>query len=162
MTLPSQCSNYILDTDATRLVSYGNGSVCDQTVYSTALWVRFGGSATMMVTSPPAVHRCGTYATGWLTGTLPSTAGLTVVGVVCFAWTTTICDFHSQISITNCSGFYVYLLVAPSNCPLRYCTQWTRHALISRIFQINIHFMPWQTWHWKTVYLSFWNLFRQL
>ena len=76
-----------------------------------------------MATSAPEIYRCATYATGWYTGILPSTAGETVTGVVCFSWTSTICDFHNTVSVTNCNGFYVYLLVSPSNCPLRYCTE---------------------------------------
>jgi hypothetical protein len=89
----------------------------------TVIWVRYGGTASGLATSPPQIYRCSTSATGWYTGSLPSTAGTTVTGVVCFTWTSTICDFHSTISVTNCNGFYVYLVVAPSNCPLRYCTQ---------------------------------------
>jgi hypothetical protein len=124
VSLPNQCANYTLDTDTTRLTTYSVvTSGCDVTLYSTSTWVRFGGSATQMVTRPPSIYRCATYAAGWYTGTLPSTAGLTVTGVACFTWTSTICDFHSTISITNCNGFYVYLMISPSQCPLRHCTE---------------------------------------
>jgi hypothetical protein len=125
VSIPSQCSNYTIDTDVTRLATYSvvNGAGCDVSLYSTSIWVRFNGSATRMASSPPAFYRCSTSATGWFTGTLPSTAGTTVTGVACFTWTSSICDFHSTISVTNCNGFYIYLMVAPSQCSLRYCTE---------------------------------------
>ena len=85
-------------------------------------WVRFGGNATRMATSAPAAYRCATSATGWYAGALPSTVGATVVAVACFAYTSSICDYHTTIMATNCSGFYVYLLVAPA-CSLRYCSE---------------------------------------
>lgn len=122
--MPPQCSNYTLDTDSTRSTTYSIGTTgCDVTLYSTATWVRFGGPATQMASSAPPIYRCATSATGWYTGTLPTPVGSTSTGVVCFSWTSSICDFHSTISVTYCNGFYVYLLVAPSQCALRYCTQ---------------------------------------
>ena len=89
----------------------------------TAIWVRYGGTATRLATSAPLVYRCATSAPGWYTGTLPSTVGSVVTGVVCFSWTSSICDFHSTISVANCNGFYIYLVVSPSQCSLRYCTE---------------------------------------
>jgi hypothetical protein len=122
--LPNQCYNYTLDTDATRLTSYSVGTTgCDVTLYATPIWVRYGGTATRLATSAPAIDRCATSATGWYTGTLPSTVGSVVTGVVCYSWTSTTCDFHSTISVTNCNGFYIYLVVSPSQCALRYCTE---------------------------------------
>lgn len=87
------------------------------------IWVRFGGSATQMASSAPPIYRCATSATGWYTGTLPSSVGSIVTGVVCFSWTSSIYDWHSIVSVTNCNGFYIYLLVSPPQCALRYCTE---------------------------------------
>ncbi|CAF4533627.1 unnamed protein product, partial [Rotaria magnacalcarata] len=72
----SQCSNYTLDTDASRLATYSaTTSSCDSTVYATPLWVRFtGGGATTLATSATLSYRCGTYYTGWLVSSLPSTS----------------------------------------------------------------------------------------
>ena len=58
--LPSQCSNYTLDTDATRLTSYSVvvGGGCDVSLYATPIWVRYGGTATRLATSAPAIYRC--------------------------------------------------------------------------------------------------------
>jgi hypothetical protein len=125
VSLPSQCSNYTLDTDSSRLSTYSVvvGSGCDVTLYATPIWVRFGGTATRMATTPPQVYRCATSATGWYTGTLPSTVGVIVTGVVCYTWTSSICDFHNTVSVINCNGFYIYLLDSPSQCSLRYCSE---------------------------------------
>ncbi|CAF3320480.1 unnamed protein product [Rotaria socialis] len=123
--LPNQCSNYTLDTDATRLSTYTIGSSgCDVTTYATPLWVRFtGGGATQLATTTPQTYRCATSATGWLVSALPSTVGSVVTGLVCFNWSSNICYWSSTISVANCNTFYIFLLVSPSQCSLRYCTQ---------------------------------------
>ncbi|CAF2075844.1 unnamed protein product [Rotaria magnacalcarata] len=122
----SQCSNYTLDTDASRLATYSaTTSSCDSTVYATPLWVRFtGGGATTLATSATLSYRCGTYYTGWLVSSLPSTSGTTTTAVVCFSWSTSICSWTTTISVTNCNAFYVFLLASPPvGCNSRYCTQ---------------------------------------
>ncbi|CAF1524902.1 unnamed protein product [Rotaria magnacalcarata] len=122
----SQCSNYTLDTDASRLATYSaTTSSCDSTVFSTALWVRFtGGGATRLATSATLSNRCGTYYTGWLVSPLPSTSGTTVSSVVCFSWSTNICNWVTTISVTNCNAFYVFQLPSPPvGCNSRYCTE---------------------------------------
>lgn len=124
--LPTQCSSYVLNTDVTRLASYGvviTGG-CDVTLFTNATWMRFSaGGATRLASTPPQTYRCATSSTGWYTGTHPSTVGSTTTGIVCFVWSNNICNWNSVISITNCNGFYVYLLVAPSQCALRYCIE---------------------------------------
>lgn len=121
--MPPQCSNYTLDTDATRLTNNTSGGGCDNSVFSTALWVRFsGGGATRLASSAPAINRCGTSAPGWLVSGLPTSVGATTTGFVCYNWSSNICNWYNIISITNCNTFYVFLLVAPPTCSLRYCT----------------------------------------
>ncbi|CAM4984459.1 unnamed protein product [Rotaria socialis] len=113
VSLPSQCSNYTLDTDATRLLTY-----------TIVTWVRFtGGGATQLATTTPQTYRCATSATGWLVSALPSTVGSVVSGLVCFNWSSSICYWSTTISVANCNTFYIFLLVSPSQCSLRYCTQ---------------------------------------
>ncbi|CAF4229920.1 unnamed protein product, partial [Rotaria magnacalcarata] len=72
----SQCSNYTLDTDASRLTTYSATTKgCDSTVYATPLWVRYtGGRATTLATSATLSYQCETYYTGWLACSLPSTS----------------------------------------------------------------------------------------
>ncbi|CAM4984472.1 unnamed protein product [Rotaria socialis] len=122
----NQCSNYTLDTDASRLATYSATTTgCDSTVFATPLWVRFtGGGATTLATSATLSYRCGTYRTGWLVTPLSSTTETTTTAVVCFSWTTNICSWNTVISVTNCNGFYVFLLPSPPvGCYSRYCTQ---------------------------------------
>ncbi|CAM2728804.1 unnamed protein product [Rotaria socialis] len=91
VSLPSQCSNYTLDTDATRLLTY-----------TIVTWVRFtGGGATQLATTTPQTYRCATSATGWLVSALPSTVGSVVSGLVCFNWSSSICYWSTTISVAN-------------------------------------------------------------
>lgn len=120
---PSQCSSYVTITDSTRLLSSPNGTQCDQAVFSsTSTWYRFtGAGGAQIVTSAPLMNQCGTDASGWFANTMP-TAGTTVVGTVCYVWLTSNCLWSNSISVTHCGTFYVYGLIAPPTCKLRYCT----------------------------------------
>lgn len=121
--LPSQCFSYTSITDSTRHASYGSGATCDSTIFSSSQWVRFSGSAgTMLATCPIADYRCGTLASGWYSGVYPSTAGTTTNGSVCYNFLGNTCNWPNSISITNCNGYYVFYLSAPTQCSLRYCT----------------------------------------
>ena len=121
--MPPQCSNYTLDTDATRLTNNTSGGGCDSSAFSTALWVRFsGGGATRLASTAPAINRCGTSAPGWLVSGLPTSVGTTTTGIVCYSWSSNICNWYNTISMTNCNSFYIFLLVSPPTCSLRYCT----------------------------------------
>ena len=121
--LPSQCFSYATITDSTRHASYGSGSTCDNIVFSSSQWVRFSGSAgTMLANCPIADYRCGTLASGWYSGVYPSIAGATTNGGVCYNFLGNTCNWPNSISITNCNGYYVFYLSAPTQCSLRYCT----------------------------------------
>ncbi|CAF1409770.1 unnamed protein product [Adineta ricciae] len=122
--LPSQCSSYTTISDSTRLATSGSPSiVCDSTVFtSTPVWIRFvGAGGTMIVNSAPSTYRCNTHAPGWYTGSLPG-AGGTVSGTVCYNWSGNTCNWSNSIMVTNCISFYVYRLITPPVCNLRYCT----------------------------------------
>ncbi len=125
-SLPSQCSNYTMNTDGTRNAAYGNGSSCDTTIFtSSPIWVRFSGAAgTLLANCPVEAPYCSTNAPGWYSGIYPSTAGDTTNGTVCYARPTpaTTCTYSNSISVTNCNGYYVFALIAPPVCNLRYCT----------------------------------------
>ncbi|CAF3969721.1 unnamed protein product, partial [Adineta steineri] len=124
VALPAQCFSYTSITDATRLATYaGSGSVCDQSTFSTTpVWVRFSGAGgTMLVNYYPSIYRCHTDAPGWYTGSLPA-VGSTVSGTVCYYWSGYTCNWSNSVSVTNCNGYYVYALIRPPVCNLRYCT----------------------------------------
>lgn len=120
---PSQCSSYTTISDATRLTTAGGGSVCDSSVFSSSTtWVRFTApGGTQVATTPPSANQCGTQATGWFNGTMPS-SGSTVNGTACYVWGSNTCNWNNNIRVTNCGSFYVFGLILPPICNARYCT----------------------------------------
>lgn len=86
------------------------------------MWVRFSGAGgTQLATSAPGSNQCGTQATGWYSSSLP-TSGVTVNGTVCYQWSSNTCNWSNTILVTNCGAFYVFGLIMPPACNLRYCT----------------------------------------
>ncbi len=123
LALLPQCLTYTTITDGTRNAAYTSASLCDTSVFtSTPQWVRFSGAAgTQISTSVVAINMCGTQATGHYTGVMPA-VGATTTGTVCYYWSSNTCNWSNSISVTNCNGYYVYALIAPPVCNLRYCT----------------------------------------
>lgn len=121
--LPSACSSYTTISDSTRSITYSGSSGCDQSTFSSSgTWVRFTGSGgTQIPTSAPAYYRCGTSAPGWYNGAMPS-AGNTVTGTVCYYWSGNTCNWSNSVQVANCNSYYVYYVVRPPVCSLRYCT----------------------------------------
>lgn len=117
------CSAYDTISDPTRNINYGSGSDCDTVISSNpGVWTRFTGSGGVQIpTSPPNSNACGTHATGWYNGVMPS-VGSANTGTVCFNWNGDICNWSVQIQVMNCGSFYLYQLVNMGNCQLRYCT----------------------------------------
>jgi hypothetical protein len=76
----------------------------------------------MIVTYTPAMNLCNTQAPGWHSGAVFPAVGGTASGTVCYNWSGYSCLWSNSISITNCNGYYVYYLIAPPVCNLRYCT----------------------------------------
>ena len=119
----SQCSSYSTINDVTRLTTAAGSNVCDTSTFTPNItWVRFSGAGgTLLATSPPPQPQCGTQATGWYSSSLPS-EGMTINGTVCYVYNSNNCNWSNQINVTNCGGFYVFGLIAPPQCSLRYCT----------------------------------------
>ncbi|CAF0892553.1 unnamed protein product, partial [Adineta ricciae] len=136
--LSPQCYNYTLINDPTRSIYVvKNGSaVCDTNTFSSAaVWVRFVGSGGSKIpTSAIADYRCNTDAPGWYSGNMPIAVNATTNGSACFAYSGSNCSWSTTISVTNCGSYYVYELVAPPACSLRYCTDeptnWTEPTTI--------------------------------
>jgi hypothetical protein len=76
----------------------------------------------MVPNSVVAYNLCDTSATGWYSGTYPSTAGSTNTGSICYHWTSSTCQWSNSVSVTNCNGYYVFYLSPPTACNLRLCT----------------------------------------
>ncbi|CAF1543360.1 unnamed protein product [Didymodactylos carnosus] len=121
--LPAQCSSYTTITDSTRNIAYSSSSTCDTSLFSsTPTWVKFsGGAGSRIVTSASSVSVCGTDAPGWYNGAMPP-VGVSNTGTVCYNWAGNNCNWSNNVQVTNCNGFYVYALIAPPTCNLRYCT----------------------------------------
>ena len=90
---------------------------------SSAAWFRFLGIAgTILANAAPSVNSCsGTQAPGWYRDSYPI-VGATTTGTVCYNWSGNTCFLSNLISVTNCNGYYIYLLSAAPTCSLRYCT----------------------------------------
>ena len=123
IAVASQCQSYTQLTDATRRTSYATVSaVCDSGIETK--WYRFTGSAgSKMPTSCVAMQRCNTHAPGWLDGAHPNEAEGIVSRKVCYNWNNNCCIWSNMINVTNCGQYYIYELVKPPACQLRYCAE---------------------------------------
>jgi hypothetical protein len=66
--------------------------------------------------------QCNTDATGYYTGSYPSTVGGTVTGTLCYTYNSP-CQWSSSLSVTDCNGYYVYYIsLPPPYCSLGVCT----------------------------------------
>ena len=124
LVFPTQCTTYTSNSDSTRNVASGIGSMCDNSL--TAGWYRFTGAAgTRLATSDVSRDTCTTYYGGSYNGSLPSTNGSTTVGTLCLNNNGRLCYAAwsgSSIRVTNCGSYYVYYLIPITNCNARYCT----------------------------------------
>ena len=119
-----ECKHYEVLNDRERAagVHRGNTLKCDQKDLVTPKWYRFTGAAgSQMPTSCVPKHYCGTHAPGWLSDSHPTSVGQVVNGKVCFHWSGKCCNWHANIQIKKCNGFYVYKLARTPVCWLRYC-----------------------------------------
>ena len=101
----------------------GSLANCDRGALITPAWYRFSGDAGVkMADSCVQKSHCGTHAPGWFNGSLPSNVGETVVGTVCFHWSSSCCKWSVKIRVKKCNGsYYVYELQRTPVCHLRYC-----------------------------------------
>ena len=120
------CSNYYVLEGFDRNVANTDQKNlrCDQRNLSPYhdYWYRFKGAAGIrMPTFCVPTRRCGTHAPGWLNGSHPSVREGVVTRRVCYHWGSNCCNWENDIQIQNCGAFYVYRLVKPPQCYLRYC-----------------------------------------
>ena len=95
---------------------------CDKNLLPLPAWYRFTGAAGVrMPASCVPKRRCGTHAPGWLNGSHPAVREGIVTRRVCYHWNSKCCNWKNDIQIQNCGAFYVYRLVKPPVCHLRYC-----------------------------------------
>jgi len=118
-----ECNNYTVNTEADRSVLFPRGHStykCDRTLVPG--WYRFNGTAGSKMPSycvPKSM--CNTDATGWLNGVHPTLQEGVVSRTVCFHWSSKCCNWAVTIQLRNCGQFFVYNLINPGHCQLRYC-----------------------------------------
>ena len=119
LTLP-ECSNYQVLSENDRNTAYKGSVKCDNSMATR--WYRFqGGAGSQMPTKCVPINQCGTHAPGWLSAGHPTVNEGAVQRKVCFHWSSNCCRWSSNIRVRNCGGFFVYELVRPPACSLRYC-----------------------------------------
>jgi hypothetical protein len=122
------CSTYTTIDDPTRNIAQTGLLMCDDgPIFNTSSGgasIRFEGSGgTMIPTSSPGKNHCGSLATGWFNGTLPTLFGTMVNGSACFTADGFDCSLSHEISIVYYTGgFYVNFLPHVPLCSARYCT----------------------------------------
>ena len=129
-TPPDQCVDYmILDDDYRNVHTNGVGPLnCDNfdTDYVSSDWQGPGyyrimsSAGSRLPESVPGQSHCKTEAPGWLRGEHPQDMYAEKMMTVCFVY---FADCYKQVNVTvtNCSGFYVYMLPDTPFCFSRYC-----------------------------------------
>lgn len=116
------CVNYEPLSDADRAQDYWGLIRCDK--YLPKFWYRFMGDAgNKMADKCVPKQQCGTTAPGWLSGGHPTVAQGIVNRKVCFHGSSGCCQWSSNIRVRNCGAFFVYELMPPPACSLRYCVE---------------------------------------
>ena len=123
--IPAQCTSQrynVLKESSRYWKNATNTTYCDTDTIVSNQWYRFTGEAgTMMAAYCIPKSSCSTHRTGWINGTHPSAAYMTVSRTVCMHWSSKCCEKNYPVEITNCDGYYVYKLKRPTFCAERYC-----------------------------------------
>ena len=119
-TASYECHFYEILKGGDRSVDYkSNKRICDDALDFSG-WYRFMGAAgTQMSTSCAPKDRCGTRWPLWMNGEYPTEEEGRVKRRVCDVGYC--CQLQTEISVRNCSGFYVHKFSPPPICPGRYC-----------------------------------------
>ena len=78
-------------------------------------------AGTMIPEEVVPAYMCGTNAPGWMNGVHPTTFGEEVERQICYTWSGNSCYISNNVNVTNCGAYYVYKLVSPQTCDMRYC-----------------------------------------
>ena len=106
-------------------------------------WYRFQGLAgDQMADTCVPMLRCGTVASGWLSGPHPTVADGVVLRKVCYNWLAC-CGYSDDIQVRNCGGFFVYELKKPPSCNLRYCGNGSAGKLLCCVDDKHFWFALW-------------------
>ena len=125
---PDQCYYYTINSDPTRLTTYGTCSNCpvDSDALFPTAWYRFiDGAGTKLSQTPSIINSCGASYPAYFNGTFPTTTGTTVNGTVCANVNGVLCHTSyllDNILVTNCGSYYVFYLKRTTSSLVRYCT----------------------------------------
>ena len=123
----SECKSHQVLDQADRAEGYSDRSSvkCDgrapDNIVSPGWYRMTGASGNQIPEKCVPKNRCGTHAPGWLNGSHPSVLEGVVARRVCYHWSRSCCKWKNNIKIRNCGDYYVYELVKPPACYLRYC-----------------------------------------
>lgn len=123
-----ECSDYVNITDQTRSVTTTGKVLCDNMDVNFSIntnWIRFvANDDQWMPEYCPPMWVCNTHATGWLNGSHPAVEDGIVKRRVCFHWFHQCCRWQMDISVRNCTTFFVYKAstsLAVPGCNMRFC-----------------------------------------
>ena len=129
---PSECSSYKSIDEADRSINYKGAVKCDNGLAPG--WYRFEGSAgDRLPEVAPEQQYCGTHAPGWLNGKHPTPPEGRVQRQVCFHWSNKKCLWNVNIEVRNCGGYFVYNLVKPPGCSMRFCVTKGNHIFLTKM-----------------------------
>ncbi|XP_013416609.2 pancreatic secretory granule membrane major glycoprotein GP2-like [Lingula anatina] len=126
---PCRPDSHALLSSASRNVARGSryrsmsSARCDQLLHGwKEQWYRFTGEAgSRMATECPKGYSCGTWASLWMKGTLPTVEEGVVERNICGSYRGNCCMQKDPIiSVKNCGDFYVYYLRSTYFCSA-YC-----------------------------------------
>ena len=120
-TASYECRFYKILKGGDRSVDYKiTKEICDDGLDFNS-WYRFMGAAgTQLSTSCVPSYRCGAFFPLWMDGEYPTEDEGRVRRRVCETYGSC-CFSKTEISVRNCSGFYVHKFSPPPDCPDRYC-----------------------------------------
>ena len=96
---------------------------CDEELKSS--WYRFTGDAGFQMANKcmrTGDTACSALGAGWLVGSHPTIEEGVVSRGVCFRTRSSCCSSTINIKVKNCGQYMIYYLIAPENCPYRYCS----------------------------------------
>ena len=121
----SECEDgkYTIINDPRRSTANKEGNLCDKHLIKDNKWYRFisvaGGE---MPTKALDLNSCGTKIPIWMRGTHPSVEQGAVSRTACAKpFPSDKCVEQYNITVRNCTGFYIYQLKEPTECYSAYC-----------------------------------------
>ena len=135
---PDQCVNYMVLDKADRSVNnegcghnatdeyecycdYIGGVVTSPDWKGPGQYRIISSAGSRLPESSPGYYHCGTNGSGWLRGEHPQDIYAEKKLTVCFHYDSNDCFDEADITVTNCDGYFVYLLPDTPYCYFRYC-----------------------------------------